>query len=254
MSNGLIWFYGGYEHDPGEVFPRRIEIRPLMSDRGYRWGSKFRFSVGGSFVNESPELDESGVDTKIGTMITEYTHDYKDCGFKLQDGTLTNHVMYNDDPFNLSGNHIIHRSWDNRYPTEFANTRSYSITVEALFQENYSQILSYDEKVTKFGTGGPRWELYETWDGTPVRKNILSRTKVGYVQQGSIVGLSGYPPLPAPYWPQDEQQWKRKVTHRSGKLHGHLSYSRATHYQIDYSYYFEMALGNNSTNFNIWGQ
>jgi hypothetical protein len=239
-SDGMIFQYGDYQHEKGEVYPQKIEIRPLLTEDGVRWASDYRMSLAGSFVNQSPELDAAGVNTKIGEIEEAYRFDYKDAKFLLPDGvTETEHRMISDDPFNLSGNRIINFSWDNRYPTEFANTRSFSVTIQARFLQSYSSILYFHETVQRIGTGGPMWRIYNRWDGTPFKEFISTESKVYHVQRGIIIGQSAWLPAPEPYWPDDEQVWRRSITQASPKFHGDLSFIKGTHYAKSYAYFFE---------------
>ena len=243
-DQGLIWFYGDYEHPAGEVYPKTIEILPKHSDKGVRWASFFRMEVAGSFVGtnpfvDGPELTPAQVDARIIEMEAEYLNDYKDCGFKLKDGTPTEHYMTNNDPFNLSGNKIMHRSWDNQYPTEFANTRSFSITIESLFLQSYNPIVYFHETTQRIGTGGPVWALHNNWGEDPEREEIFTKSKVTHVTRGTIVGLTARPTIPPPLWPEEEQEWKREVSDSSPQFHGDLSFTKGTHYVRSYAYYFE---------------
>lgn len=251
-SNGLIWYYGNYEHPPGEVYPQKIEVRPLSSDRGLRWAYIVRTQVAGSFVNQSPELDAAGVNSRIATMEQAYRYDYQDYGFKLSNGALTQHHLNTDDPFNLSGNKIVHRSWDNMWPTEFANTRSFTVTLESIIQQSEHRILFFSETTQRIGNGGPTWRLYNQWNGTPVREEITNTSKVYHVQRGTIVGLDTWPTPPDPWWPLEEQQWRRTITQASPRLHGHPSLARATHYALSYTYYFERGNSDPTSPINTW--
>jgi hypothetical protein len=248
----LIWYYGSYEHPVGEVYPRNIEVRPLQSDMGVRWGTVFRMSVAGSFVNQSPELTPKQVGTRIQDMKDAYRDDYKDCGFKHSDGTLTPHRIVNADPFNLSGTKIVHRSWDNVYPTEYANTRSFSVTVQSLYLSEYNDVVYFHETTQKIGTGGEVWRLYNQWDGTPVRETVFNTSKVIHVTRGTIVGLYTWPTPPPPLWPLEEQEWKRQIVYGSPKHHGDLSFLKGTHYAVSYAYFFERNGPDATSPYNTW--
>lgn len=240
-NNGLIFQYGNYQHEKGEVYPERIEIRPLFTEDGIRWASDIRMQVAGSFVNMNPELTPTGVDAKIAEIESVYAgqSDYKDAKFLLEDGTETQHRLINDDPYNLSGNHIINFSWDNRYPTEFANTRSFSVSIGARFLQSYSNILYFHETTQRIGDGGPMWRMYNRWDGLPVKEFITNQSKVYHVQRGIVIGLFTWPLPPEPYWPDEEQTWRRSITQASPKFHGDLAFSKGTHYALSYAYFFE---------------
>lgn len=239
-ANGLIFKYGNYSHLPGEVYPQRLEVRPLISEDGVRWATDYRMQVGGSFVNQVPELDAAGVNTKIDEVEQAYQNDYQDALFLFNDGTTqTQHRLFNNDPFNLSGNRVINFTWDNRFPTEFANTRSFSVTIGARYLTNYWDILYFHETTTRIGDGGPMWRMYNTWAGDPEKEFITTQSKVTHVQSGIVIGLYDWPLPPAPYWPDEEMTWRRKVTQVSPRFHGDLSFLKGTHWGISYTYYFE---------------
>jgi hypothetical protein len=241
--SGLVWQYGSYRHRPGEVYPQLIEIRPVLSDRGVRWATDVRMTVGGSLCRHpATPLTPADISSEILTLDSAYQLDYQDFGFLLPDsgGTRTAHFVENDDVNNLSGNKVISRSWLYQSAAEFANTRSYQITVGARFREAFSQILHFQERITLYGNGGPSWSYRPTWQGYPVRENVSERTPVSIVQSGMIVTLSTLPVAPAPWFPEWEQGEFRIIERISGQVHGHNSFGRATHYGLRYSYRFAM--------------
>ena len=250
-SNGLKFFYGDYEHLVGEVYPAKIEVIPKFSPDGVRWATQYTFRLKGTFVDVEPELDPSGVDTKIGTILNAYKDDYKDCGFKLPDGTLTKHYMKSNDQYNLSGNRVVYRSWDHESPTEFANTRSFSIGIGSLWRNSYDNILSWTEATEKTGTGGPIREVRTTWNGTPYMYTIANRSKVTHVQQGEIVSLDTWATPPAPYWPNEELVHLRVIQQNSPKFWGDPSYTKPTHFVTRYKYIFQR-IGPSPVQPNLW--
>ena len=237
----LTFNWGNYQHPVGEVYPRSIEIRPLFTNDGIRWASSARYQLAGNFCSDPlTPLTPATIDTKIAGLIAAYDADYQDFGFKLN-GVKTSHFVENDNPFNLSGNRILSRSWDYRGAEEFANTRSFGITVGATFQNSYSQIISYNETTEQLGNGGEKWTYRPNWLGPPTRTTIYDQTPVQIVQQGTIVGLNLRPSLPARYWPSDEHEDMRVVKRYSPRFHGHLDFDRGTHYRLDYAYFYSLA-------------
>lgn len=250
-SNGLKFFYGNYEHLTGEVYPAKIEVIPKFSPDGVRWATQYTFRLAGNFVDVEPELDASGVNTKIGTILNAYKDDYKDCGFKLADGSLTNHYMKSNDQYNLSGNRIVYRSWDHSLPTEFANTRSFSVGITSLWRNSYDNILSWNESTEKTGTGGPIREVRTTWNGTPYMYTIANQSKVTHVQQGEIISLDDWATPPAPYWPNEELVHLRVIQQNSPKFWGDPSYTKPTHFVLRYKYIFQR-IGPSPLKPNLW--
>ena len=241
-ENGLIWAYGPYKHQPGEVYPASIEARPrLMKDSNIRWATDYRFEIKGDFCSANGvELTPAQVTTRIDELETAYFEDYKDCGFYLSDGvTKTAHWMESDDAFNLSGNQVLHRSWEHSGPTEYANTRSFAITVGATWQQNFTHVVYFKEHVTKFGTGGPRKKMYNLFNGTPVFEQISVNSKVIHVQQGTVIGVDYWPIPPDPYWPLEEHVDQREITQSSPEHFGDQDFSKGRLYQVNYTYRFE---------------
>jgi hypothetical protein len=239
IPSSNLFFYGGYEHPAGEVYPTKLEIIPHFSEVGVKWGSTFAMEVSGNFLDVNPELDPAGVNARISAMESAYKFDYRDCGFKFNDGSLTEHYLLTDDAFNLSGNKVVWRSWDNMTPTEFANTRSFSIRIQAKFETNYNNVLEFRETLQQIGTGDEVWRLYNNFAGEPVKEVIFNQSKVLHVQKGYVVGMKGYIAIPDPIWPEEEQQWRRVNVKSTPRHHGHLSFDRETHYRTDYAYFFE---------------
>lgn len=245
-SDGMIFYYGSYKHPKGEVYPASLEVRPRFTSDGVRWASDLRMQVKGSFVNQNPELDAAGVNDRIEALEQVYRFDYRDAGFLFSDETPTQHFILTDDGHNLSGNRVLHRSWDNVAKTEFANTRSFSVVIGALVLDTYSDIIYFKESTTRIGDGGPSWKLYNNWQGDPIKEFVSAQTKVYHVQEGVIDGLFTWPTAPAPYWPNEELTWRRVIRQTSPRLHGHPSNNKPTHYRTEYRYEFER-IGPDST-------
>lgn len=242
----LQGFYGSHLFDPGEIYPKLIEVVPVFSDRGRRWASDYRMTVGGEFCGDlNTPLNPETIDAKIGTLESALLEDYRDFGFLRFDGTSwvpTQHYMRNDSQYNLSGNKILRRSWVHGGPTEFANTRSYNFTVGARFRESYSSIVTMRESVAFYGTGGPDWVYRETWNTPPVRDDLNLHTVVHVVQSGSITALDPYPNPNPPLFPDEERTKLRGIFRTSPNSHGSNLSGRLTHYTVSWTYHMFLAL------------
>jgi hypothetical protein len=240
--SGLKAFYGNYTHEAGEVYPRLIEAVPVLSDRGRRWATDFRLTVEGQFcADPRTPLTPATINSKITALDAAYQLDYKDFGFLMKSGDSwvpTAHYMRNDSDFNLSGNKVLRRSWVHREPTEFANTRTYNVTVGARFRESYSSLVEFKEMFEFRGNGGPEWVMRETWQGAPVRDNLTERTPVHVIQSGFKVTLDPFP-LPNPPWFFDNAKGTRQSIIRfSPTSHGSNLPNRNTHYGVRWTYHF----------------
>ena len=251
MTQGLTWYWGNYKHPAGEVYPQVIEARPLFSDRGVRWATTVRYQVGGDicFTNAEKAAITSGSKTeqetlteRIEALETAYSDEYKDFGFLLDDGlTPTAHGITNSQADNMSGNRILSVSFPSRLPTEYTNTRSFQCTVQATLLDSLSQIVYLKEEIYWMGTGGERWTYRPRYVGAPIRQTIYNQTPVRIVQEGTVIGLTGRPTVPSPWWPDDEHVDRRLIKRVNPKLHGHDSFDRRTHYALRYRYQFSQA-------------
>lgn len=245
VNQGMQFFYGSYTHPKGEVYPAGFEYIPHYSPDGFKWATTVRMHARGELLSTtSTELTVANVSTRIAEIDTAYNKNYKDFGFKLDDGTDSKHIVRSNDTFNLSGNRVKSRSWDNRSMgpwgnTEYANTRSFSITLEALFLTAESNILSWKEATEKTGTGGPVWRIRNTWNGVPYKYQISAKSKVVHVTQGEIVSLNGWATPPAPYWPNEELEEFRVINYHAPAHHGDLQTRKPTHYRMQYKYVFQ---------------
>lgn len=240
--SGLVFQYGDYQHKAGEVYPQLIEVRPVLSDRGFRWATDIRMTVAGSLCRHpTTPLTPADIDAEINGIISAYQHDYQDFGFLLPDGTRTAHFIENDDAFNLSGNKVIARSWLYESAAEFANTRSYQISLGARILESYSEILFFQEEIALYGNGGPSWSYRSNWTGPPTREEVAEQTPVVVRQSGKLITLSGPAIAPAPWFDEEFELGERRVINRIGAtLHGYNQYNRPTHFGLQYEYYFMM--------------
>tara|TARA_R110000765_G_scaffold210133_1_gene315326 strand:+ start:150 stop:944 length:795 start_codon:yes stop_codon:yes gene_type:complete len=242
-GKGLAFYYGNganpYIHEKGEVYPEAIEIIPRFTPEGTRWAADFIWRLRGNFFQDpaqTSELSTAQVGVKIAALRDAYNVNYQDCGFLLDNGDPSVHVLRSQVSNNISGNRVTRRSWDNLSECEYANTRSFSMTVQAVFLMADSNLISFNEGVSKTGTGAATWKVRANWRGEPYKHYLTSKSKVVHIQQGEIVSLGGWFSPPTPYWANEEMQEHRVITQHSPQYHGN---GVATHYKMTYKYVFE---------------
>jgi len=238
-GKGMQFYYGSYTHEKGEVYPEAIEIIPRYGPEGVRWAADYVWRLRGNFLQDpaqSAELSPSQISTKIDELRLAYNKNYQNAGFLLDDGSPSVHVLNSNDANNLSGNRVLRRSWDNLTEGEYANTRSFSMTIGALYSAADSQVISFNEGISKTGSGGPTWKVRSTWNGTPYKYYLTKKSKVVHIQQGEIVSLGTWFGAPPPYWPNEEMEEHRVITMHTPKFHGN---NKPTHYRMTYKYVFE---------------
>ena len=237
--SGLKFFWGDHTHAAGEVYPREISYLPLISPRGRRWGTRARFNIEGNFNAPTDEpLTPELVNQKIATLENKYSQDYKDCGFRFADNTLTQHVLTSNSQFNLTGNRVLYRSWLHKSAAELANTRSYAITIGADFLDSTQNLIEFQERVRFLGDGTADWDFRQRWIGDPERVEYSEKTPIRVIQQGTLVSILPYPNPPDPLWPDNIQGKHTVIERTSPHDHGNPAGDRLTHYRVSWTYRF----------------
>lgn len=243
--SGLKFIYGDYVHQAGEVLPRSLSMRTLQTSRNRRWATEYSMNVEGQLCSDiSSPLTASTVNARISAMDDAYLHDYRDAGFLFDDDTPTAHYLRNDSGFNMTGNRVIQKSWLHQTPTEFANTRTFNITIWAQFLESYSDLLEFHERVEYIGNGGLDFEIRDQWAGPPTYEPLSESTSITAIQRGYTLGLLGYIEPPPPLFPAREKGKMRRRAYTTPRDHGHQIPNRFTGYRLDYAYYFKFETPN----------
>lgn len=93
----------------------------------------------------------------------------------------------------ISGTRIVQRSFPKGDPAELANRRSFSFTIQAIYDAaSGDDLVSWQETVETIGNGGPDWYILRG-TGSPVAIFTSPVTEVRIRQTGAAVGYSAYP-------------------------------------------------------------
>jgi hypothetical protein len=223
--------WGNYTHESNEVQLVNFTVRPRMSRRNLRMERQYRIHLRGELKDTG---GQSALTTKINNLISAYSNDFQDFNLYDNSGNLTPHSISSTDPRNISGNRVVHRSWDGTDPVEYALIRSYEIIIEATLSDPESGLLYLSESVTTIGSGGQIWEAVNTFSG-PQAAVICPQSWVRVVQQGMAIGYQGWPPARPPIFPNNfEHEERRRITPHYPQFRG----QGFTHYPISWHYEF----------------
>jgi hypothetical protein len=247
----LTFHYGLFTHPDCEVYPKSMTFQKRRSKDGKVYANAVQLHVAGDLIGANTKAE---IDARIGELDGVYAVDGHDVGFKLE-GNWTQHRLLNNDAANLTGNRVIYRSWDNTLPTEFANTRSFSIGFEAVFNDGDQNIIEFDESVIRVGTGGPLWKIYPKWNGDPIKVEIADKTPVTHVQRGYVLSRGQHLAPPPPLWPLEHQGWRRVVRQDQPTNWGFVRANsnpspKFSLYRTSWEYYFERLGPDPTTPFN----
>lgn len=229
MAVNTYFQYGSHVHPEGEVILTAYEVVPRYSDRGRRREAIYRMHIVGELIATGNDLLP-----KIQQLIDAYSVDDVDAVLYMPDGTPTRHALYVNDPGNISGVHVTHRSWPKGDAAELCTTRSFYIRLEAVQVEPTSQLVWFQESIRTIGTTGPEWTLIPQASGPPIQQIIYQQTPQTIIQSGMCVGLQGYPLgfVPGPVLPALEHLNERVIE----KISPHFRGRQFTDYGIRWAY------------------
>lgn len=120
--------------------------------------------------------------------------------------------------------------------------RTYNLALEAdiitAASDAGSGIVEWEETLS-FSGGGPRWVYLPVLNGQPQKQTTHQATTYKAVQSGRAVGLSGYPTVPRPIWPQALHQDQSGSQISSPVKVGSGAAATSRRYPVSWTYVFE---------------
>jgi hypothetical protein len=223
--------YGTYSHAAGEVKLDSIERRHEFDERGGVDKRIETWTFSGLLVGTS----QSDLTTKMSEMQTAYAKHNVDVVFKPDGSTTGAHSM--TAAAALQGPRCSSFSWGSQTESEYSVHRSFSVTVEGVFEfeANTNDVTNFNESVTIQG-GGARRQLVEFISGYPQEFQLCEYTIVTATQTGSATGRDTYPDIPDPLWPANEDLTKRSITKNSPSRNENDS---EKYFTVSWSYGFD---------------
>lgn len=80
--------------------------------------------------------------------------------------------------------------------------RAFTFTAEATYPAGKSNVISYSEAVDTQGTGGPKINWQQSFNGSPLPVRLYPVTMTTVVQSGQAVGYYDYPNIPSLVLPE----------------------------------------------------
>jgi hypothetical protein len=207
-----VFSYRGIARPANETNIVRVDQRNKLSPRGRRIGNTVTMYLMGEIVGTGSDLL-----TSCRALIDQFRNDYGDAVLALDDGTLTPHQLTNSN--SVSGVRVIHRSWSKGDAAELATTRTYSVALQADYDDCEDQIVFWTETLKYVGNTGPRFDIIDTFNG-PVSVLTAQFTAQRIVQYGRAIGYSAHPLPPGSLFPSYEHQDQREVELVSGQNQG----------------------------------
>ena len=204
--------WGGLQFADNEVNLVNISRTSKYSERNRRLQNIVTMQCFGEILGD--------LSTQL-SRITEIENGLKQDGkdFRYEVNSTLAHSMLNGSDC-ISGTRIVARSFPRGDAAELSNRRSFSFTVQGIYDAVDDDLVSWQETVETIGDGGPRFYVLESAIGIPVAIYTANNTIVTYRQTGMAVGYSAHPIPPGPVNPAGELRPQRRITRMSGKQMG----------------------------------
>jgi hypothetical protein len=236
--------YGNFRHSLGET-TLIISRLPRKASNGDTIGYTERWDISGMVLGATQALITAG----INAIESAYSQNGKNAILFLSDGTTKSaHQLLTQ--YAIGGVRVAQPvQFPKSDPGEYATGRSYQLALEADFGfdegdganngQGQNTILQWSETLSITGDGGPKFVIRETLNTAPIAMQTRRVTKCRATQSGTAVGLTGYPPVPPPIWPQWLIHDEKTVVRSTPQQTGSGSQAQRTEYPVSWSYQFE---------------
>lgn len=225
----MILRYGSYSHEESEctvVLSKEV----VENEAGQPYEERQTWTVTGRLQADTPGL----LLAKMVALQAAYSVWYRDFG--LYDGNTLMLALVNRG--STSGVKIVRPpSYPQGEGAQLTTFLDYTIVAAATYPAGNGQnpLKAFTETLA-FSGGGPRRAVVECVNAPPQEQVLTAFTAYRATQQGSAVGLYGYPPVPPPLFPGKLEEAGRPVF-GSPKLRN----GAYTDFPVSWSYTFASA-------------
>jgi hypothetical protein len=220
--------YGGHRHPDHEVNLVKLETVSVYSERNLRMYETRTVYLSG----EIQEDDPLRMTQKIQQLQAAYASDGLDFRYHLAANNVPHQLINSADC--LSGVKVLQRpTFPDGDGAQLATTRSFSITLQAIYDAPESDLVMWEEEIETIGDGGPLFFIVDTVDG-PQGVVVAPRTAQYYIQKGRAVGYNSYPSPAPPVNPAGLIGPRSRLGRKSGRNLGRSLkfFTRTWHYQM----------------------
>lgn len=177
--------YGGYAFSDNEVNLVTVSEVKKYSERNRKLQKIVSMQCFGEIQGElATQL------TRMADIENALKNDGRDFRYTVN-GSLAHSMINSGDC--ISGTRIVQKSFPRGGQAEFANRRSFSFTVQAVYDAaSGDDLVSWQETVEVIGNGGPDFYILRS-EYVPVAITTSPFTEVRIRQSGMAVGYNSYP-------------------------------------------------------------
>lgn len=206
--------YGAYQFEAGECDLLRTNVINKLSPRGNRLMREVTHFIRATIIADT----QADLSARIAEIQNAFSFDYQDAGLWLDSTTPSQHLLTND-AFCVSGVRVLQRSFPEGGGDEYVTARTFSATIQAVYDDADSQYVEWHEDLQFTGTCGPTFEWIDGWFG-PVLSQTAESSVQTIIQRGHGVAYGAILVPPGPLFPSYEHLEKRTITYGSPRFLG----------------------------------
>ena len=209
-----------------------ISGQPRRDSTGRMIGRTERWTIHGWLTG----ANAAALTIVIDALKAAFAVDGLDLGLYTDADVATSHVI--SSAATLGGVRVTETpSFPEGQGAEYANQRSFQVTLEADFETGgLANLASFVETVSITGTGGPRFVTQVPLEGPAIAQVVSQASPVVITQSGSAIGLASYPTVPQPLLTSGEHVDRRRVEYKSPQRLANGAYRN---YEVAWSFEFE---------------
>lgn len=202
--------YGSLTFDDNEVNLVRLQKSVRLAPNGKRLRETRLVHAEGEFQSSTLAT----ILSKIQAFENAFKNDYGDFTYTVN-GSLA-HSLSNGD--SASGVRVINYGYPKGDAAELSVKRTFQFTLQADYDVQEQDLVSFQESIEQQGDGGPISFLMNTIAG-PMLMYVTNRSAIAFVQQGTAVGYRDYPSPGAPAGTV-QQSFRNSITRIGGRQVG----------------------------------
>ena len=205
--------YRGYTHPSDEVNLVSVDFRTRYSPRMRKLTETRSLRIAG----ELQDTTSANIIQRANDVINAYSQDYGDFTFTVG-GVLAHKLLNSSDC--ISGVKVKSKSFPSGDPDQLATTRTFSATLEGVYDICEDNLVQWTDSLSVVGNGGPVKTVVNTVFG-PFQFYYAPSSAVLVTQSGSAIGFNSYPDPPPPIGNSDaEFNDRHTITQTSGVQQG----------------------------------
>lgn len=222
--------YGNYSHPLSEAAVN-ISRQSMFNDIGVSYATMEKWFIQGRIEGDT----QGEISTNLRNLQNAYIKQNQNIRLVFESGAETVHAINVNST--LDGVRVTGQpSYPVSQGAEYANYRTYNISVEAMVKTNAAQdeIVFWEEFVSTQG-GRPRDTIVETLNTLPIKQRIADATAFFVHQTGRSIGLNGWP-SPPPFILPTAAILNNRVGRRSPKTTLVGTSEKRTMFEISWNY------------------